>query len=96
MAAPSRSLLQFSALDKGWGREAGLSPVAEQWVCMFEARAGATARAVFATAEQAKQFAERHAQVTTTGMPLKWNDTNDPMVLATSVGSYRVVRTDEG
>jgi len=51
---------------------------------------------VSATEEQAKQFAERHAQVTATGMPLKWNDTIDPMVLTTSVGEYRIPRTDEG
>jgi hypothetical protein len=57
-----------------------------QWICLFEGRAGAKARAVFATEEQAKQFAEQHAQVTATGMPLKWNDTNDPMVLTTPLG----------
>ena len=62
---------------------------------MFEGREGARARAVFATDEQAKQFVEQHAQVTATGMPLKWNDTNNPMVLTTPVGEYRIVRTDE-
>ena len=51
---------------------------------------------MFATEDEAKQFAEQHAQITTaTGMPLKWNDTNDPMVLTTPLGEYRIVRTDE-
>ena len=50
---------------------------------------------MFATEEQAKQFAEQHAQVTATGMPLKWNDTTDPMVLTTPLGDYRITRTDE-
>jgi hypothetical protein len=69
--------------------------VPEQWICLFEGRAGAKARAVFATEEQAKQFAERHARVGAAGMPLKWNDTVDPMVLTTLVGEYRITRTDD-
>ncbi|MGI9148525.1 MAG: hypothetical protein ACR2IK_18575 [Chloroflexota bacterium] len=67
----------------------------EQWGCLFEGRAGAKARAVFATEEHAKQFAERHAQVTATGMPLKWNDANDRLVLTTPIGCYRIVQIDE-
>lgn len=62
---------------------------------MFEGRAGAKARAVFATEKQARLFAEQHALVTVTGMPLKWNDTADPMVLTTPVGDYRIARTEE-
>jgi hypothetical protein len=69
--------------------------VPEQWICLFEGRAGAKAHAVFATEEQAKQFAERHAQVGAAGMPLNWNDTVDPMVLTTPVREYRITRTDE-
>ncbi len=49
----------------------GRPQVAEHWICFFDGRAGAQARAVFATEELAKQFAERHAEVTATGMPLK-------------------------
>ena len=48
--------------------------VPEQWICLFEGRAGAKARAVFATEHQAKQYAERHAQVAAAGIPLKWNE----------------------
>jgi hypothetical protein len=70
--------------------------VHEQWICLFEGRAGAKARAVFATEDHAKQVAERHAQVAAAGMPLKRHDTNDTMVLSTPVGDYRIVRTDEG
>jgi hypothetical protein len=69
--------------------------VAEQWICLFEARTGAKARAVFATEEQARQFAERHARVSATGVPLKWEDTNDPHVLTTPVGTYSIIRIGE-
>jgi hypothetical protein len=69
--------------------------VPEQWICLFEGRAGAKARAVFATEDQAKQFAERHAQVAAAGIPLKWNDNVDGMVLTTPVGEYRVTWTEE-
>jgi hypothetical protein len=49
--------------------------MAEQWVCVFDGRAGGHARAVFVSREQARQFAERHAQaVTPSGMSLKWED----------------------
>jgi hypothetical protein len=72
-----------------------LRRVAEHWICLFEGRAGARARAVFGTKEQAKQFAERHAQMTATGMSLKWNDTSDQVELATLLGDYRIVRIDE-
>ena len=62
---------------------------------LVEGRAGAKAHAVFATEEQAKQFAERHAKEGAAGMPLKWNDSIDPIVLTTPVGEYRITRTDE-
>jgi hypothetical protein len=52
----------------------GRTRMADQWICLFLARSGMKARAVFATEEQAKQFAEQHAQVSAPGMPLKWND----------------------
>jgi hypothetical protein len=65
--------------------------VAEHWACVFEGRTGAHARAVFETKEQARQFAERHAQATTpTGMPLKWEDTNESTVLRMQFGDYVV------
>jgi len=68
-----------------------LPEIAEQWVCVFEGRAGARAQAVFPSRDQAQQFAERHAQaLTATGMPLKWDDTNDPTVLVIPIGQYRL------
>jgi len=70
-------------------------PVVEEWICLFEGRTGAKARAVFATEEQAKRFAEQHAQVSTSGMPLKWNDNSDPLVLTTPLGMYRILRTGQ-
>jgi hypothetical protein len=39
----------------------GRTRMADQWICLFLARSGMKARAVFATEEQAKQFAEQHA-----------------------------------
>jgi hypothetical protein len=69
--------------------------VSEEWICFFESRAGAKAHAVFATEEQAKQFAERHAQVAASGMPLKWSDTNELVVLTTPGGNYWIVSTDK-
>jgi len=62
---------------------------------LFEGRAGAKARAVFATEEQAKQFAERHTRRADLCMPLEWNDTVDAIVLTTPVGEYRITRTDD-
>ena len=70
----------------------------ERWTCLFEGRAGAKARAVFATEEHAKQFAERHARVGAAGMPLRWsdtNDTNDGVVLTTHAGEYHIKRSDD-
>ena len=65
-----------------------------KWICSFEGRAGGKAHAVFATEDEAQQFAARHAQLTATGMPLKWHDTNDPIALSTPLGVYRIVRID--
>jgi hypothetical protein len=67
--------------------------VAEQWVCVFDGRAGSRAPAIFASEEQARQFAERHAQaMTTTGTALKWSDTNHSAVLTTLLGKHWIVR----
>jgi hypothetical protein len=65
------------------------------WICLFLARSGLKARAVFATEEQAKQFAEQHAQVSAPGMPLIWNDSADPLVLTTPAGNYWIVPNDK-
>lgn len=65
--------------------------MAEQWVCVFDGRAGARARAVFVSKEQARQFAERHARaVTPSSMPLKWEATNETTAVTTQVGDYLV------
>ena len=50
---------------------------------------------MFATEEQAKQFAERHTRRADLCMPLEWNDTVDAIVLTTPVGEYRITRTDD-
>ena len=65
----------------------------EQWMCLFDGRAGARARAVFTSEEQARQFAAQHAELmTVTGVPLKWDDTNDLTMLTTPAGNYRIMR----
>ena len=65
--------------------------MAEQWVCVFNGRAGGHARAVFVTKEQATQFAERHARAfTPSNRPLKWEVVKDSIVLTTQVGDYLV------
>jgi hypothetical protein len=70
--------------------------MAEQWVCVFDGRPGARARAVFVSKEQARQFAERHAQaVAPSGMPLNWEDTNETTVLTTQLGDYLVAPVGE-
>jgi hypothetical protein len=50
---------------------------------------------MFPTEDHAKQFAEQHAQVTATGMPLTWNDTQQSDGAHHANGEYRIVRIDE-
>lgn len=65
--------------------------MADEWICVFEGRAKGRARAVFATEDQARQFAERHARdVTRNSMPLKWEDAGEAVVLTTQLGEYVV------
>ena len=67
--------------------------MAEEWVCVFDGLAGAHARAVFETKEEARRFAEQHARaMTSSGMPLKWEDVSDSAVLTTRLGDYLVAR----
>ena len=84
---------QSAALAAG-GPEVDLTGVAEHWVCLFEGRTGAKAKAVFASEEEAKEFVVRHVRLTSPGMPLKWQDTAEPM-LTTPIATYRIVCTDE-
>ena len=70
--------------------------MAEHWVCLFDGRAGARAQAMFPSKDEARQFAERHARALgTIGVPLRWNDLDDPTVLTTPAGTYRLVRMNE-
>jgi hypothetical protein len=67
----------------------------QHWVCIFDGRAGAHARAMFDTKDQARQFAERHAEaITPSGMPLKWEDAREVEVLTTPLGDYLIVPID--
>jgi hypothetical protein len=66
--------------------------MAERWLCVFDANAGAHARAVFPSKEQAMQFAERHARAAApSGMPLKWEDAGHSSVLSTQLGDYLIL-----
>ena len=66
----------------------------ERWMCIFDAWAGAHARGVFPTKQEAMRFAERHAHaVASTGTPLKWEDTGQSSVLLTQLGDYLIAST---
>jgi hypothetical protein len=66
----------------------------EGWICVFKGRAGAKAQASFASEEQAREFAERHARTMVTAIPLRWSDNDNEKVLTTIFGDYRIVRTN--
>jgi hypothetical protein len=71
--------------------------MAKRWMCVFEGRTGAGARAEFATKEEAWQCAERHARATTAGeICLKWEDRADAAVARTLLGYYLVRPTSDG
>jgi hypothetical protein len=76
----------MSELSRSGWRSAG------RWECVFDGRAGGYARAVFASREQARQFAERHAKsIVPSGMPRKWEDTaEESTVLVTQLGHYLI------
>jgi hypothetical protein len=58
---------------------------------VFLSPTGGHARAIFATKDEAQQFAERHARAfISTDTPLEWVDTVDSSVLTTRLGEYRV------
>jgi hypothetical protein len=64
--------------------------VAEEWICVFNGRAGGHARAVFESKDHATRFAEQHARAVGPGMPLKWEDSNEATLLLTQLGDYLV------
>jgi hypothetical protein len=65
--------------------------LSDEWMCVFDGRAGGRARAVFDTRDQAMQFAEQHARgVAPAGVPLKWEDMNTGTISTTQLGAYRV------
>ena len=70
--------------------------VAKPWVCVFRSLSGGHARAFFATQEEAKQFAERHARAfTPPSIPLNWEDSDDSSVLTLQVGHYLIAPVGE-
>lgn len=66
-------------------------------MCVFDSRAGAHARALFPTRQQAVEFAERHARVTAPpGTPLRWEDAGHRSVLSTPVGDFLIAPLHDG
>jgi hypothetical protein len=48
---------------------------------------------VFESRQQARAFAQRHAQaLLPDALPLKWDDAAEPEVLSTVLGDYRITR----
>jgi hypothetical protein len=62
-----------------------------EWRCTFVGRAGGHAHARFASAEEAQQFAERHAHVL--GVQGDWVEADGSWVLSTPIGNYLVTPT---
>lgn len=70
--------------------------MAQTWVCVVAGRAGAHARAVFSTKDQARPCAERHARAMAPGgLPLKWEDTSASLLLSTLLGDCRIAPSRE-
>jgi hypothetical protein len=69
--------------------------LAKPWVCVFRSLSGGHARALFATKEEAKQFAEQHARAFPTSIPLTWEDSDDSSVLILQVGHYLIAPVSE-
>jgi hypothetical protein len=62
-------------------------------MCVFEGRAGSTARAVFDSQEQAMRFAERHTQTMHPAATLiEWQHVNGESVADVPAGHYRILR----
>jgi hypothetical protein len=78
------------------GRELTSVTLAKRWACVFESRSGGRARALFATQDQARHFAEQHALAfSPAGTKFNWAEAGDSSVLTTQVGKYVVARIAE-
>jgi hypothetical protein len=78
-----------SAGEVSGDRQPSADDAPRGWVCTYEGFGGAHAQAVFETAEQAMDFAERHAGATGAAM-LEWSQVDDCWVLGTELGDYLV------
>lgn len=66
--------------------------VDERWVCAYESRSGGRARAIFASHEQARDFAERHARLSCMiASPIKWTEVDGSWVLRTENAEYVII-----
>lgn len=98
MSVLRRFLQRLVQATTGWyvdqvPDQLGQMPKSDEWVCVFDARVGGRARAVFETRDRAMQFAEHHASaLMPAGTPLKWEDANTATVSTTQLGDYLVAR----
>jgi hypothetical protein len=72
-------------------RDGGLQCGHRAWRCTFVGRAGGQASAKFNSVEEARQFAERHAQ--SIGVDGDWVEDDGYLVLNTTAGNYLLTRT---
>jgi hypothetical protein len=80
-------------VDKG--RDGARMARTDEWICVFDARVGGRAKAVFESRDGAIAFAEHHANsLTPAGTPLalKWEDTNAAAISTTQLGQYLIAR----
>jgi hypothetical protein len=71
-------------------RRGGLECKHREWRCTFVARTGGQAGAGFSSAEEARQFAQRHAEAI--GVDGDWVEDDGYWLLSTIVGNYFVTR----
>jgi len=87
-----RRLMQPKPQGAGLPERCSESQRPDEWICIFDGRAGARARAVFDTRDRAIRFAEQHARaLTPAGLPLKWEDAKTSAVSTTQLGDYLVI-----
>ena len=64
--------------------------IEERWSCAFQAHSGGRATATFDSPEQAKEFADRHAQIIQADG--EWTaEADNSWLLRTQTGVYRVI-----
>jgi hypothetical protein len=88
---PEKLLYKIVDLVHSGGR------MTEQWLVEFIGAAGAQARAVLKSEDQARAFAEQLAQsmLPVHRTPLLWSNVDGVALLSTALGNYRVQQVTE-